>query len=180
MRSGVRLYTTIFFVRARTKKDLRSYLREDKSKVPNAPCGLRYQCPVKNPHKPSPNIPTAKLGYKGEKLNYALGIPKYSTGISNISHGHNQICLGYTESIKVAHRNMPVAPLKYDNSTRKQTDSRRKYDKVAIYKINTFHFQSFTSHFSVLTGHTGDLTPFTSLPPHVPNQKIHTRDAQIY
>ncbi|MDR2859394.1 MAG: hypothetical protein LBV64_03235 [Mediterranea sp.] len=67
---------------------------------------------------------------------------------------------------------MRIAPPKYDNSTRKQTGSHRKYDKVAIYKINTFHF-------SVLTGHTENLTLPTSLPPHVPNQKIHTGNTQI-
>jgi hypothetical protein len=75
---------------------------------------------------------------------------------------------------------MKVATPKYANSTRKPTGSHRKYDKVAAKRTNTFHFQSPAFHFPVLMGHTEDLTLSISLPPHVPNQKINTGNAQIY
>jgi hypothetical protein len=67
--------------------------------------------------------------------------------------------------MKIAYEGMEVATLKYDNSIRKQTDSHRKYDKVATERMNIFHFQFSAVPFPVSTGHTGDLTSSTSLPP---------------
>jgi hypothetical protein len=72
-------------------------------------------------------------------------------------------------SMEVAYEGVEVATPKYDNSTRKQTGIHRKYDKVAIERMNIFHFQFSTVHFPVSTGHTGDLTLSVSLLPPVPN-----------